>query len=199
MNLRPIQRLRVLESIRQVDAVEVCRWRYAIAFVLLAAIIWLVQQMQFSVLEHGGRVLLFLLLLVAVLALSQPWHRRLHVDMDACTLRLEWRLLSVFPFSRVTHDLTGRQLGVGRGTFTWTQSKPRQSAFGCAAFILPFPFSLLAVGSNEKITHTGLRPVLAIFDLETGQGDLAVLAAPAVAAEFLAAVGEILPDCVKPE
>jgi hypothetical protein len=78
--------------------------------------------MQFSVLEHGGRVLLFLLLLVAVLALSQPWHRRLHVDMDTCTLRLEWRVLGAFAFGRDTHDLTGRQLGVERSTFTWNET-----------------------------------------------------------------------------
>jgi hypothetical protein len=45
-----------------------------------------------------------------------------------------------------------------------------------------------------------VRHVLAVFDLETGQtDDLAVLAVPAVAAEFLAAVREILPDCVRPE
>jgi len=199
MSSRPIQHLRVFQAIRQVDAAEVCRWRYPIALVLVAAIALLVQQLEFSRDFQGARVTLLLLSLVVVLAISQPWHRRLHVDMDTRTLRLEWRLLGAFAFSKNTVDLTGRQLGVGRSSFTYTQTQPNQNALGCAAFLLPFPFSLLAGGSDKKITRTGLRPVLAVVDLETGLVDeLAVLAAPTVATEFLAAVREILPDCVKP-
>jgi len=197
---RPIQRLRVFQGIRQVEASEVCRWRYAVTLALVPAGAWLLHQLRLPGNQAPTLVMLFLLLLVGVLAIAKPWHRRLHVDMDTGTLTGQWRLLGILPFRGVTHDLEGRQLGVGRRTFSWNESEDGQTALGCLAVILPFPFSLLVARPAKKVSRTGLCSILAVFESETGQRDeLAVLEQPEVVAEFLTAVREILPDHVRSE
>ena len=197
---RPIKRLSVRASIRQVDAQEACGLRYFHFVIWTGGLGWLIVT-ELPPESREAAQILFIVMVLATLMIFRPWHRGIHVDVDAAACRTELRLFGFLPIHRRSHDLGERWLAVEHRSHT-EEKVEEDPGLGCLMMALPFPFSLLTflLGGNRKgvVKYTAWW-ALCLRDWKWDRAeDLLVVATPEVAAPFLEAVRDILPRNVEP-
>ena len=197
---RPIKRLSVRASVRQVDAQEACGLRYLHFLVWTGGRGWLIVTELPPQIQEMTQILFAVMIGVTIMTF-QPWHRGINVDIDAAACRTELRVFGFLPIHRRSHDLGERWLAVGHRSRT-EEKVEEDPGLGCLMMALPFPFSLLTFlvgGDKSRVFKYRFWSVLCLHDRKRDRvEDLLVVATPEVAVPFLEAVRDILPRNVEP-
>lgn len=149
MSRRPIHKLAIRGSVRDLHALELCIERYLGLLAAVAVATWV----SAFTLQTGVTWVAYGLTLAARVALFQPWHRELHLSMDSSVLRLQRVALGVVPFARRECPLEGRRLAVERRV---VEAPPRDdSGLGCILFLLPLPIAWIVSGLRSPQSPSG--------------------------------------------
>lgn len=197
MSSRPVAKLQVRASIRQIDAHEAGAARYFGYLFFTGGMSWFLVEQTAAQISAGVPLVIAVTALVN-LVLFRPWHLALNVDLDMAVCRVEVRMFGMLPILRRRFELRDRQFVVEHRHLT--KMAAEGPGLGCLLMALPFPFSLLTFLIGPSGTGSQHQSWFVLCLRDSGRGtvdDLIRIRDREVVEPLLEAVRDLLPGHVE--